>query len=124
MGGYRTKNDAPNTASIDPRNTQLRTAQTVAAVLVWAKLKGTLDKMTGRNSEKMAARETAKRNGCRWRTAEWMPEKALVDGVNRIDGLGGCMRIERRRKGVIVLTPVHIHMISRVSRRERMVETY
>jgi len=71
-----------------PKNKQLNTAQTVAAVCVWARLKGTLARMTGRNSDRIAATETARRNGWRWRTAEERPEKGLVEGLRRMEDSG------------------------------------
>lgn len=69
MGGYRIKNEAIRTRSKMPRKIADMTAQAVAAVYVCERLKGMLDSSTGRNSERMAATETANRKMWRCLTA-------------------------------------------------------
>lgn len=72
----------PSTAS-DAR------AQMTCVRYVCVRLKGTLARRRGRNSERRAVREARARKGPRWRRAECRPERPWVGRERRMERLGG-----------------------------------
>lgn len=83
------KNDEAKTAVMKPKNMALKTAHTVAATVVCVKLKGMFESSTGRNSDRMAAKDVAKRNKWRFLMAVYNPENGFVDGEKRMDLAAG-----------------------------------
>src|SRR5690606_7452059 len=105
---------ARTTTSMRARMPIVARMQTRWTVQVWVTRKGTLVRRIGRNSERIAVRETVARIGSRRERERGKAEKGVSGGARRIVE-GGWGDLERRLYGVNIAIPEMNAGVSRLS---------